>query len=64
MADDDEPEDVDSWFEHLGELVHRVDPESYDDFRAAVAAMTDGQRRQIARSLIWHQETYNKRQWS
>lgn len=60
----DEPEDIDAWFEHLGDLVRRYEPESYDDFRATVAAMSDQERRKIARSLIWHQETYDKRQWS
>ena len=64
MNDDDEPEDVDAWFDQLGELVRRDEPESYDDFRAAVATMTDEQRRKIARSLIWHQRTYDQRQWS
>jgi hypothetical protein len=60
----DDPADLDEWFEHLGELVLQDEPESYDRFRDAVAAMTDETRRQVARSLIWHQEVYNQRQWS
>ena len=64
MDDDDLPEDVDAWFEHLGELILEEEPESFDDFTAAVAAMSDDQRRKIARSLIWHLETYNNREWS